>query len=235
LSRSVSHRAPARRGTCLVLAAAWVLALLAAGAGAIDEEAPADPRSIVLLELDCASELGRRVISLFGNGTVRLKDGLRGKEKVSLTELSPEELAGYRRRLAAEDLGETDARAGGPDGEWVERCRLELTAPDGTPRSFQLARYGSLSLALSRVLAVTQELGDRAQAAGAGAHHLPPGYEPRPGDVLERRDGSRFRVVAWTTDRRGVELEGVDQPLVLYVSREDLAGEFVGLVPRQRP
>ena len=213
-----------------------LLAALAGGPGpAMAEEPRLDPRTVVVLDLDCSSELGRRAVTLFANGTVRLRDGRRGGEKVYLAELSPEELAGTLRRLAAEDLDETDASAGGPEGEWVERCRLDLALAGQKPASFGFARYASLSLALSRVVAVAQELGDRAQAAQAGAHRLPPGYVPRRGDVLERRDGARFRVVGLTSDRRGVELVGVDQPLLVYVSRDDLAGEFVALEARREP
>jgi hypothetical protein len=214
------------------------LLLISAPAGLASpaaEEAAGDPRSVVRLELDCASDLGRRAVTLFANGTVRLREGLSGQERVHLAELSPEERDGYLARLAAEDLGETDPRALGPDGEWVERCSLDLHLPERGPQRFRFVRYGSLSLALSRVLAVAQELGARVEAVRAGGHHLPARYAPRRGDVLERRDGSRFRVERLTADKRGVELRGLDQPLVLYVSLDDLAGEFVALVEEREP
>lgn len=216
-----------------IVFALWVA--LGGLASSAQEEPTEDPRSRVFLELDCASELGRRAVTLFANGTVRLREGLKDQEGVHLAELSPEERDGYLARLAAEDLGETDLRAAGPEGEWVERCRLDLQLPAREPQTFRFARYGSLSLALSRVLAVAQELGARVEAARAGAHHLPAHYSPRRGDVLERRDGSRFRVERLTADHRGVELRGLDQPLVLYVSLDDLAGEFVALVSEPDP
>ena len=43
---------------------------------------------------------------------------------------------------------------------------------------------------------------------------LPADYEPRTGDVLKHAgDGNRYRVVSFTSDGKGVELEGSDQPI----------------------
>src|SRR5215217_1069964 len=62
---------------------------------------PASDRSTEVVRLECASDLGRREVTLFGNGTVRLREGLRGKEEaLGLAELDPAELAGALARLA---------------------------------------------------------------------------------------------------------------------------------------
>jgi hypothetical protein len=190
-----------------------------------------DLRGVVLLDLDCRSQLGRWAVTLFANGTVRRRQD----EEILLTELTPEELGAYLRRLAGEDLSETDPDSSSVDGEWVERCALELALPEQRARNFTFARYASLSLALSRVVAIARELGERAEREDLATRHLPVDYKARQGDVLERRDGVLYEVVGFTSDSRGVELEGVEQPFTLYVRVEDLRREFVAVVSRRWP
>lgn len=190
-----------------------------------------DLRGVVLLDLDCRSQLGRWAVTLFANGTVRLRQD----EGILLSELTPEELAAYLRRLAAEDLSETDPDSTGVDGEWVERCALELALPEQRPRNFTFERYASLSLALSRVVAIARELGERTEREDLATRHLPTDYRARQGDVLERRDGVLYEVVGFTADSKGVELEGVEQPFTLYVRVEDMRREFVAVVSRRSP
>lgn len=198
-----------------------------------------DPRSVVVLRFECASDLGRREVTLFGNGTVRLWDGPPGEEEMSLGELDPAALDGYLARLAAEDLSEVPPVLHGVEGDWVEECVLELPwlaerpgSGGGAPPTFRFSRYGSLPLTLSRVVAIAAELGEVAEEdRGPG---LPPGYEPRRGDVLVRVDGARFRVVELTADGKGVELEGLEEPLVLYLAPDALGQLFEALEPRER-
>jgi len=198
-----------------------------------------DPRSVVVLRFECASDLGRREVTLFGNGTVRLWDGPPGEEEMSLGELEPEALDGYLARLASEDLSEVPPEAHGVEGDWVEECVLELPwlverpgAGGGATPTYRFSRYGSLPLALSRVVAVAAELGEVAE--GERALGLPPGYEPRPGDVLIRTDGARFRVVQLTADGKGVELEGLEEPLVLYLAPDAIPEMFEAVESRER-
>ncbi|HSL81869.1 MAG TPA: hypothetical protein VLF66_03785 [Thermoanaerobaculia bacterium] len=197
-----------------------------------------DPRSIVVLRFECASDLGRREVTLFGNGTVRLWEGAPGEEEMSLGELAPEALDGTLARLAAEDLSEVPPKVHGVEGDWVERCVLELPwlverpgAAGGATPAYRFSRYGSLPLALSRVVALAMELTEVAE--GERAPGLPPGYEPRRGDVLVRTDGARFRVVELTADGKGVELEGLEQPLVLYLAPDAIPEVFVAVDSRE--
>lgn len=196
-------------------------------------EPPADSlRSRQLLRLDCGSNLGRREITLFANGTVRLREGPPGEEAMGLGELGPAELEGYLRRFAAEDLSEAELLGPEVRGLWIERCTLDLALPDRPARSWQYGRYDSLPLGLARVQAIAQELPEKVTQR-IGEKQLPPNYQPEPGDVLERVDGYRFRVVGPTADKKGLELEGLDQPLTLLVRLEDLRNEFVALVVRE--
>lgn len=196
-------------------------------------ELPGDLRSTVVLRYDCSSELGRREVTLFANGTVRLREGPPDEEEMDLGELGPEELDGVLARIAGEDLSEAPASYPGVEGEWVERCVLELPLREGEgPSVFRFSRYSSLPLELSRVVAVANELAEVAEKErGTG---LPADYEPRPGDVLRREeDGARFRVVDFTTDGKGVELEGLDVPLTLYLPPDALGDVFAEIVSRR--
>lgn len=191
-----------------------------------------DLRSMVVLRYDCESEIGRREVTLFANGTVRLFDGPLGEEEMELGELDPLALDGVLARIAAENLAESPERYHGVEGEWVERCVLELPLREGEgPTTFRFSRYSSLPLELSRVVAVADEL--IAVAAGDRGAGLPGGYEPKAGDVLRRDDGARFRVVGFTSDGKGLELVGLDVPLTLYLPPDALREQFVELVSRR--
>lgn len=208
----------------------WLMALPAAA----QPTAPTDLRSIILLRRDCRSEIGRHEVTLFANGTVRLREGLPQDPKMTLAELNPEELAAFRARLADEDLSEVEERApGGVEGSWVESCVLELQRGDQL-RRFRYGRYESLPLTLSRVLTVAEDLAAQVDPR-AGAQHLPAGYIPRAGDVLRRVDGELFEVRGQTADKQGVELAGVQVPLTLYVPKSELSKEFVALESRRQP
>jgi hypothetical protein len=208
----------------------------AAGAGTSGADpAGAVPsnRSIEVLRLDCASRLGRREVTLFGNGTIRLRDGPIGKEWMGLAELGPDELQGTLRRLGEEDLSDASHLPQGVVGEWVEKCDLALALPGGKRQKFFYGRYDTLPLALYRVQRVAEELADKV-ALLRDVEVLPEHYEPRLGDVLKRTDGMRYRVVNFTSDRKGIELDGLDQPLHLIVLKEQMRMEFVGIVSRER-
>lgn len=201
-------------------------------AGTAAAQIPSD-RSVEILRYGCANSLGRREVTLFGNGTVRLRDGAPGKEAMGLDELGPDEFQGAVNRLQAEDLSEVRPSERGIDGEWIERCELVLGLPGRPLQIFHFGRYDSLPLHLSRVIRVAEDLAGGVQDL-QGTEQLPPGYEPKPRDVLKRVDGQLYEVVAFTADKRGVELRGVDQPLTLFILREELRREFVLLLP-ERP
>ena len=182
-----------------------------------------------ILRLDCRNNLGRREITLFGNGTVRRREGLTGEEAMALGELPPDRLAVLVRRLAAEDLSEVRNLPAGVEGPGVERCDLALALGDEPPRRFAFGRYDALPLPLSRLLRVVEDAAAVA-VQPERERRLPNNYEPQPGDLLERADGVLFKVMSFTSDGRGVELQGVSQPLTVFIAREHLRREFVALV-----
>ncbi len=217
----------------------FVVGLGVAGALAAETR---DLRSVEVVEYDCSSEIGRRRMTLFGNGTVRLQTwaGESPEPVMRLKELNPDELIGFVNRLREVDLSESEESRASPVGDWIQKCTLELdlhelAAGDGEdrgPTRFEFGPYDSVSLALSRVVAIADEMAVAAEEQ-ALVGNFPVGYEPLPGDILERSDGALFEVVAFTSDQRGVELLGVDQPMVVYVLRDELIGEFISLVERR--
>jgi hypothetical protein len=223
-----------------LLAAAVLIAVVSSGTAEQEPERPdpagGDLRSIELLRLECWTDLGRREVTLFANGTVRLRQGRPGAEKMALAELTPDETATYVEQLGEADLSETDPVSAGPGGAWVERCTLALGLPGRKPEELQFSRFASLSLGLARVVGIAGTLIERAEAAGplGTGERLPTGYEPKPGDVLATREGTTFEVIAFTSDGDGVELQGVEVPITLYLRPEDLRREFVVLVSRSK-
>jgi hypothetical protein len=172
-------------------------------------------------------------VALFSDGVIRLREGPPGEERMTLYDLDPDRLQGFLSRLTEEtppDRG--DLSTHGPGGRWVESCRLVLDLLGRERVEFSFGRYDALSLPRARLVSIARELGQIAEEA-LDVAALPPSYEPRPGDVLERRDGMRFRVVRRTGDGGGVELEGIEQPLTVYIPVGAIRGEFVALVSRE--
>jgi hypothetical protein len=206
-------------------------AVALAGAAAASTPSLLGDRSRELLDYRCANQLGVRQVTLFANGTVRLREGLGEKPRMRLGELGPVELEGYLRRLAAEDLSEVHDRQESAEGEWVERCTLRLALADRPPRRLAFSRFDSLPLPVATIVRIADEMAAKTRAV----NDLPPGYRARVGDVLRRADGVLFRVVGTTADGQGLELQGVEQPLVLYLRPEDIAAQFESLASRRRP
>lgn len=179
--------------------------------------------------------MGRRELTLFGNGTVRLRDGLTGQEMLHLLELDPGELEAYSNRLGEEHLDETEPRYESVEGAWVERCTLDVDLRPGPKGSYTFGRYDTLTLPLQRIVGIAMELVKRAEERPPeGASQLPTDYEPAVGDVLKRADGVLFEVQGSTADNLGLELQGVEQPLTIYIPKGSLNEVFVALVSRGR-
>jgi len=211
------------------------LVLLLAGLPLSAATPSVSDRSTELLRYGCKNDLGRREVTLFANGTVRLRDGnpgVEGEDWMGLSELNPDQLEGAIHRLEGEDLSEIHRLPSGVEGNWIERCTLSLELPGRDVRVFHFGRYDALPLQLSRVIRVAEDVAAEVKDI-RGREELPADYEPRPMDILKRRDGQNFRVLGFTSDKLGVELEGVDVPLTVYVPRADMKREFVALIERR--
>ncbi|HEV7787164.1 MAG TPA: hypothetical protein VGQ28_17620 [Thermoanaerobaculia bacterium] len=194
--------------------------------------AAVDPRSLEIVRYDCLTETTRREITLFGNGTVRVRDGLIKHEWMGLAELGPDELQGFLNRLGEEDLSQAVSPERGVEGMWVEHCELRLQLPDKDLKTFRFGHYDPLGLTLSRVVHIAEELGGKVQLV-KDADSLPADYVPELGDVLKRvGDGQRFRIVGFTSDKKGIELQGVDVPLEVYIPKDQVRQQFTSLVSK---
>lgn len=195
--------------------------------------ARADDRSTEILRYECRTDVNRRETTLFANGTIRLRKGKIGNEWMGLAELAPDKLQGFLNRLAGEDLSESKSPDKGPEGAWIEHCELRLQLPGKDLRTYQFGQYEPLPLNLSHVVRIAQELEKKVPVVKE-SDDLPANYEPRVGDVLKHAgDGNRFRVVAFTGDNKGVELEGIDQPVEMYITKDKLRQKFTALLSRE--
>ena len=118
-----------------------------------------------------------------------------------------------------------------PEGAWIERCELRLQLPGKDLQTYHFGQYDPLPLNLSHVVRIAEELEKKVPVVKE-RDDLPANYEPRPGDVLKHAgDGNRFRVVSFTSDNKGVELEGIDQPVEMYITKDKAAYNKVRLSP----
>jgi hypothetical protein len=223
----------------LALFGALALVALAAPAHG-PERPPVDNRSLELVRRDCSTRLGRHELTLFANGTIRLREWRDAERTMALAELGREEIEAYRRRFAEIDLRETPERPPrGVSGEWVERCdlvlagelELRLRSDDPRLRRFHFGAFDTFDLAFASLLRIVDELEERA-VASARVGELPADYRPRVGDRLLRADRVEFEVVGFTVIGDGVELRGTLAPLTLYVPRADLPIHFIEVVRR---
>jgi hypothetical protein len=183
-----------------------------------------------VLRYECRSDLGRRDVTLFRNGTIRLRRGPLGRERMTLIEIPRDDVGAYARRLAGEQLGEVDARPGlGAEGDWVERCFVAVRLPDEEEtRRYDFGRMDTLPLPLSALVQIAEEIAAKAELR-EGEERLPPDYVPTPGDILRRADGNAYEVMGDTADGRGVELWGVEQPLIVYLTPDEVRRDFVAV------
>jgi hypothetical protein len=210
-----------------------LLLLLAVGPGAAAAP-PADPRSSILVHERCASELETRDLTLFGNGTIRLREGPPGSERLVLRELGRPELEAIRRRIDAVDPGELRGADATASGEWTAVCALELRSATGEEIRLRYGGLDSGGLELDGIRRVVETLVELARAE-AYSVEIPAGWRPAPGDRLERNDGLVFEVVGFTSDGKAIELTALDQPIQVFVARDRLRLEFRRRVPRDRP
>lgn len=197
-------------------------------------EPPVDRRSHELVRLGCASGTLSRELTLFANGTVRIRDKGGPNPGMRLAELNENELDGFRARLEEIDLSETSSRTRGPSGETLEQCLLRLELTSGQIDEYRFPRIAVLSLSLGRLLAVLDDLTLLAEQRYRLSTGLPISYQPRTGDVLVKSDGSRYRIVRVTAEGAGVEIIALESPLVLYLPKDGVRGEFVAIESRRR-
>ena len=199
-----------------------------------------DERSIERLRLDCRSDIHRRDLTLFGNGTIRLKVGPVEQLEMFLEELGPEELTAYLKRLIRirrsdrlppmRPVPGLSRDASNLDGQWIDRCRLTLEIPGEHAVYYEYSPLETQPLDIGRLMTLADELAGFTRPLDA-PDRLPPTYEVSHGDLLRKRDsGVVYRVISPTDDGDGVELESLAEPLVVYFRIDDLPALFSELV-----
>lgn len=200
--------------------------------GTLEGSAGQDLRSLERLFYSCRNDVARRDVTLFGNGTVRLREGLLEEQTLLLDELEPEDLRSYLGRLArirtGDGLPNPDQLGGGVTGDWVERCEVRLRLADTEPLDLAFGRLDSLPLAVAHLIEIADELAASTRPLDP-PRRLPRGYRPRPGDVLSKEAGARYRVVNLTADGEGVEMEAFDEPVRIFYRIDELRQVFVEL------
>lgn len=193
-----------------------------------------DLRSVERLRWGCRNEFGRRELTLFADGTVRLREGLLDAQTVDLDILLPSDLNDYLRRLARIRLSPEFPEAwdlpAGVVGSWSETCDLSLRLPGLDRVDLRFGNYDALPLELGQIEQIADELAAN-MAPREGPRRLPPGYAPQPFDVLEATDGKLYRVVGLTDDGQGLEVESLSEPVRTFYRLEDLRILFVALRP----
>jgi hypothetical protein len=205
-----------------MLAASVVLGFCARAAGAAEHS----PKSTELVDHRCVGELAEDQLTLFANGTVRLRERVGERQDMLLAELERNEIDGFVARLLDVDLSEAQSLRSGITGEWISQCGLTLTLPDRPAVFFRYGRFDVLPHALETVRLVLTEVESLARTRAVHGS-LPRDYEPKPGDFLRRSDGELFEVIGLTADGKGVELSGINQPVTIYVALADFRAVFV--------
>lgn len=185
-----------------------------------------DARSRVILSSDCRTTSSRRELTLFANGTLRIFDGLGATREMRLAELGRAELEAYVARLRKISFDDLPPGSAGLEGEWVERCRLELRLAGEEPRVLAYGPYDSLPLAWKHVQLLVDDLLEEIRARPEADERVRR-YEPEVGDILVRRsDGARYEVLGFTLEGNGVELLGLEEPLPIYILGDHLLDAF---------
>lgn len=194
-------------------------------------EGSSDPRSTEILRYECHNELARRDVTLFANGTIRLREGLWGDQGLALAELGGRELEEVLDVLRTVDLRWVSAPPPSVDGPLSETCRIRLALPGDPVWEVEYAAWAVPPLAAERLRALAEDLATATESPRRRPR-LPDGYRPRTGDLLRSHEGVVWRVIRLTSDGAGVELQGRNQPVRIFVSLDSLAEVFEELVER---
>lgn len=196
----------------------------------------AEPRTWELYRHSCGSPLGERELTLFLDGTIRLRVRDREGQEVRLGELAADPLARIYGNLRANQLsiGREEkewlrsSRDRGVAGEFLQECEVELHLPDLDEKTFLFSPMEITPLWLGQLRQLAEDLAERTEPLVRAG--LPKDYQPRFGDLLRRRDGVIFRFVGMTSDKKAWMVEQVGQPVTTYYAVEDLPELFIAVV-----
>lgn len=198
-------------------------------------EARADLRSTERVKYTCSNSLGRRDITLFGNGTVRLREGPWDDQTVLLAELGPEALDAnlvfFTEIYDDREVQSVEFSDRPIEGRFVERCTIRLELPDRPPLVVEFGKMEIPPLQVSRWIHAAERLAELTRPMDS-PERLPDGYQPQVGDLLRDADGKLFEVIGLTSDKVGVEVEDKQAPLRIFYRVADLRQVFVAVERR---
>lgn len=195
---------------------------------------PRDPRSVELFYYGCAGDLQRRDVTLFANGTIRLRRGPLDGQEMRLEEVGPAELRRHLGRLlrirAARDFPERLDLRDSLEGYAVDTCRFGLDLPGFDAVTLETGSLDVLPLPLRQLQQYADELAGFTRPLSA-PDTLASDYAPAVGDVLRTRDGVAYRVEGFTTDGGAAELVSLDGSWQIFVRIEEFPDFFSALDP----
>lgn len=197
----------------------------------------AEPRSWDVFQHLCSNPLGSRELTLFLDGTIRLRVRDQEGGEVRLGDLDEEGLARVYATLRSTQAGigregkewtASPSQGRGFSGEFLQDCEVRLRLPNLEQKSFRFSPMEITPLWLGQLRQLAEDLAERTEPMVHRA--LPRSYQPRYGDLLRRRDGVIFRYVGATSDHKAWIMEQVGQPITTYFAVEDLDEIFVAVV-----
>lgn len=200
----------------------------------LDPDDPRDPRSVELFYYGCRDETFRRDLTLFANGTLRLRTGPLGEQEMRLEELGPTRLRQHLGQLlrirANRDFPSQSDLGVSLDGYGIDACRFALDLPGFDPVSVEAGSFDVLPLPLRQLEQYADQLAEFTRPLVA-PDRLRPDYEPQVGDVLRGHDGEAYRIRGFTADGGALELESLDGNWRIFVALDELTDFFAALEP----
>ena len=100
-------------------------------------------------------------MTLFANGTIRLRKGQIGNEWMGLAELSPDKLQAFLNRLSRRGPLGREEPGEGAGGGLDRAVRAAAAAAREGPQTYRFGHFDPLPLNLSHVVRIAKELGGK--------------------------------------------------------------------------
>ncbi len=199
--------------------------------------AATDDRSTEVLRFDCGTDLARREVTLFANGTIRLRDGAaRQRGDGARSSWGRTSCRGSSTVSPAEDLEDVTEPRPGARGDLGRALRAAArSSPGRSPRPTASATTIPSPLNLSQVVHIADELAEKVEMVKE-RDEIPVDYEPGAGGRAEagRATAPASASCAFTARQEGDRAaRGSTQPLEIYVPRDQVRKKFTALVSRE--
>ncbi len=190
---------------------------------------PSFGRGEEVLYSGCKSNKRLEDITVFDDGTVAYKKKIEEATEVKLGYLTLEDVKNITTKVLKLLKSVKRYTENKIDGENLVKCELRLSYNKKKYR-FTYLQLDTIDPALATAVAVVWQLKN---LTSFSLSSLPYKYKPKIGDLLLSKDGKKFKVVGYTSDGKGIELENVDSPLVIYLPIEEVKEYFVKLLNKQ--